>query len=127
MSKADERIFQDEIISALNMNGWRLGDPKKYNRELALYEEDLLGFVQESQPKMWAKYVKNYGDKADARLIQKVAEQLNKTNPNSTDKELRKYGTLGVLRKGIKDTPCEFKICQFKPEHELNPDTLGAL
>jgi len=30
-------------------NGWLLGKSENYNRELALYEEDLLGFVQDTQ------------------------------------------------------------------------------
>jgi len=30
-------------------NAWLLGKPENYNRELALYEEDLLGFVKETQ------------------------------------------------------------------------------
>ena len=125
MSKSDERTFQNEMIEALVANGWLLGESKNYNRELAVYEEDLLGYVKESQPKQWQKYEKTYGDKSEKRFIEKVASQLNKTNSNSTDKELRSYGTLGVLRKGIKDTPCDFNLCQFKPEHDLNPETLA--
>jgi len=124
MSKANERTFQDEIIDSLVANGWLLGDPQKYNRELALYEEDLIGFVKDSQPKMWEKYVKYNPIETEKRLISHVAKQLNKTNPNTTDKELRSFGTLGVLRKGIKDAAHNFSLCQFKPEHDLNPDTL---
>jgi type I restriction enzyme R subunit len=26
---------------------------------------------------------------------------------------------------GIKDRNAKFKLCQFKPEHDLNPDTLA--
>ena len=32
------------IIRQLVANGWLLGKPESYNRELALYEEDVLGF-----------------------------------------------------------------------------------
>ena len=49
MGKANELTFQNDIISQLKANGWLVGDPKNYNRELALYSEDLLGFVQETQ------------------------------------------------------------------------------
>jgi type I restriction enzyme R subunit len=34
------------------------------------------------------------------------------------------YGTLGVLRHGIKSHNARFSLCQFKPEHNLNPETL---
>ena len=37
----------------------------------------------------------------------------------------RTYGTLGVLRHGIKSHNARFSLCQFKPEHSLNPETLA--
>ena len=49
MDKANELTFQNEMIRQLLANGWLLGKPENYNRELALYEEDLLGFVKETQ------------------------------------------------------------------------------
>ena len=124
MSKADEKVFQNEIISDMLDNGWRLGEPGKYNRETALYEEDLLRFVKESQPKMWRKYEKTCQGNAEARLLRIVAEWLDRSKPNISDREMRRYGTLGVLRGGIRDTACEFTLCQAKPEHHLNPETL---
>ena len=47
--KANEFIFQNDMISQLVANGWLLGKPESYNRKLALYEEDVLGFVKETQ------------------------------------------------------------------------------
>ena len=49
MSKANELTFQNDIIRQLVVSGWLLGRPEGYNRELALYEEDVLGFVKETQ------------------------------------------------------------------------------
>ena len=54
--KAIEGVFQNDIINQMVANGWRLGSPTGYNRELALYEEDVLGFVQETQDEQWQKY-----------------------------------------------------------------------
>ena len=54
--KANELTFQNEMIDQLVENGWLLGKSEGYNRELALYEEDVLGFVQETQPKEWEKF-----------------------------------------------------------------------
>ena len=48
-NQATERVFQDDIIKQMLANGWLLGKPEKYNCELALYPEDLIGFVQQSQ------------------------------------------------------------------------------
>jgi len=122
--KANELTFQNNMIEDLLDNGWLLGTPGGYNRELALYEEDVLGFVQDTQPKEWAKFTRLYPSNTDAKFLERVATQLNKVDPNAADGTLRTFGTLGVLRHPIKDRGARFKLCQFEPEHDLNPDTL---
>ena len=54
--QATERVFQNDIIKQMLANGWQLGQPEKYNRELALYPEDLIGFVQQTQDAQWQKF-----------------------------------------------------------------------
>jgi len=122
--KTKELNFQNDIIKQMQANGWLLGEAKNYNRKLAIYEEDLIGFIKDTQPKEWQKYTKLYPNDTKKNLLERVAKQLNKVDPNATDTELRTFGTLGVLRKGIKDRSAKFSLCQFKPEHELNPDIL---
>ena len=122
--KANELTFQNDMIDQLVENGWLLGTPEGYNRELALYEEDVLGFVQDTQPKEWEKFTKLYPSNTDAKFLERVATQLNKADPNAADGTLRTFGTLGVLRHPIKDRGTLFSLCQFEPEHDLNPDTL---
>jgi len=80
--------------------------------------------VQETQPKEWQKFTKLYPSHAAAKFLERVASQLNKVDPNAADGTLRTFGTLGVLRHTIKDRGARFKLCQFEPEHDLNPDTL---
>jgi type I restriction enzyme R subunit len=58
MSKANEFTFQTDMINQLLANGWLLGKPDNYNRELALYSEDLLGFVKDTQETQWQKFCK---------------------------------------------------------------------
>jgi type I restriction enzyme R subunit len=54
--KANELSFQTDMIEDLVANGWVLGTPAGYNRALALDEEDVVGFVKDTQPKEWEKY-----------------------------------------------------------------------
>ncbi|MEJ8476657.1 type I restriction endonuclease subunit R [Roseibium algae] len=123
--KAREIIFQDEMIDQMVADGWLLGSPADYDRDLAMYPEDLVGFIKDTQDAEWQKHVKNYPNDPEGKLLERVAAQLNKADPNATGMQLRTFGTLGVLRHGVKDRNAKFKLCQFKPEHDLNPDTLA--
>ncbi|GAA6152848.1 type I restriction endonuclease subunit R [Pseudoteredinibacter isoporae] len=131
MGKASELIFQNDMIRQLVANGWLLGKPEGYNRELALYEEDVLGFVKETQDEQWQKFCglyppqENNKEYPEQKLLERVASQLNKADPNAANKEMRTFGTLGVLRHELRDRGTRFSLCQFKPEHDLNPDTLA--
>jgi type I restriction enzyme R subunit len=124
-SKANELPFQNDIIQHLVANGWLLGKSENYNRELALYPEDLLGFVQETQDAQWQKFCTLYPNNPEQKFLERVASQLNKSDPNAANKEMRTFGTLGVLRHPVRDRGTRFSLCQFKPEHDLNPETLA--
>ena len=123
--KAAEYVFQNDIIRQMLANGWQLGKPENYNRIFALYEEDVLGFIKDTQGPQWKKFCAIYPSNPEGKLLEKVASQLNKADPNAATDKLRTFGTLGVLRHEIKDRGARFSLCQFKPEHDLNPDTLA--
>ncbi len=59
------------------------------------------------------------------KYLERVASQLNKADPNASNKDMRTFGTLGVLRNELRDRGTRFSLCQFKPEHDLNLDTLA--
>ncbi|NOR69604.1 MAG: DEAD/DEAH box helicase, partial [Methylomarinum sp.] len=124
-SKSNESVFQNDMINQLLANGWLLGKPENYNRHLALYDEDVLGFVKETQEVQWQKFCTLYPNNPEQKFLERVATQLNKADPNAANKEMRTFGTLGVLRHEIRDRGTRFSLCQFKPEHDLNPDTLA--
>ena len=113
------------MLRHLVASGWLLGKPENYNRELALYPEDLLGFVKETQDEQWQKFYALYPTNPEQKFLERVANQLNKTDPNAANKDMRTFGTLGVLRHELKDRGTRFTLCQFKPEHDLNPATLA--
>lgn len=120
-----ERNFQNDVIAELLVDGWKLGSAEKYDRALALYPEDVLGFVQETQPEQWTKFCGLYPSNPERKFLERVAEQLDKADPNAADTTMRTFGTLGVLRHELRDRGTRFSLCQFKPEHDLNPDTLA--
>ena len=120
-----EAAFQQDIIDQMVAGGWKLGEPAKYDRKLALYTEDCLQYVKTTQAKTWENYEKLYPANPEQAFIAKIGSQLSKADPQASDKHLRTFGTLGVLRHEIRDKSASFKMCQFKPEHGLNPDTLA--
>ena len=110
MSKHKERQFQIEIVQHLTSHKWVEGDVSGYDRELALYPDDIINYIKTTQPQAYEKMHKREGSKTDAVLCKHVA------------KEMDKYGSLFYLRNDLKYIGSKFKLCQFKPELH-NPDT----
>jgi len=113
MSKHRERTFEDEVVEHLTAHGWLLGHSDGYDRELALYPEDVLGWLEETQPTELAKLGRLHNGDTGKVVLKRLAEVL--------DKE----GSLAVLRRGFKHVSARFEMCQFKPAQGLNPTTLA--
>ncbi|MCX7411710.1 MAG: type I restriction endonuclease [Planctomycetales bacterium] len=116
MSLHKEIDFETEICEHLAANGWLYseGDGAKYDRPRALFPDDLLAWVQATQPQAWDAIVKNHGTNAAETLLSRVRDQLNQR------------GTLDVLRHGIEMLGLKGKLplSQFKPALGINPDIL---
>lgn len=123
--KSAEIHFQNEILKHLVVNGWLRGKTENYNRELALYPEDLLGFVQESQDEQWQKFCALYPNNAEQKFLERVANQLNKTDPNAPAKDMRTFGTLGVLRHEIRDRGTRFFVVPVQTRTRFEPGYAG--
>ena len=107
--KHREVTFEQELVASLLSHGWQEGDPKRYDRALALYPDDLIGWLQQTQPQEWAKLAAFYHGDPSLHVLEYVAKLL--------DKE----GALALLRRGFKDGNARFQLCQFKPSHGFNP------
>lgn len=113
--KAKEKVFQNDILEQMLSSGWLLGESNKYNKELALYPEDVIAFAKATQPEQWDKLAQHYPETdrnptATANALLKLLER-----------ELKSEGTLWVLRNKLSDRGAKFNICSFKPDHDLNP------
>ncbi|MCD1278853.1 type I restriction endonuclease subunit R [Psychrobacter sp. CCUG 69069] len=120
-----ESAFQTDIVTQMQAQGWQVGHASDYQAETALYEQDVLDFVQTTQPKEWEKFCRTFPIDSERHFITALVKQLNKADEHSTDRASRTYGTLGVLRHGLKIRNARFDLCQFKPEHSLNPETMA--
>ena len=123
MAIHNEYVFENEICAELKSSGWLHSKTDSgYDRELALYPEDVFAWLEESQPEQFHKLVKStdsvaHQNKAKQVLLARLAKSLDA--PLSSG-----GGTLDVLRKGFKASPAKFEMCQFKPADGLNQETL---
>ena len=103
--KANELPFQNDMIAHLLANGWLLGKPENYNRELALYPEDLLGFVQETQDAQWQKFCALYPNNSEEKFLErtkKTADAVLMANAENSFKECKKEkDALEIFKKDL--------------------------
>ncbi|WP_201535246.1 type I restriction endonuclease subunit R [Psychrobacter ciconiae] len=120
-----ESVFQADIAKQMQEGGWQLGTACGFVTKTALYEADTLAFIKATQPDEWDKFCRVYPIDSEQQFIKALVKQLDKADINATDRASRTYGTLGVLRHGLKIRNARFSLCQFKPEHTLNPDIMA--
>jgi type I restriction enzyme R subunit len=117
MSLHREINFENEVCGHLAANGWLYaeGDAAKYDRARVLFPEDVLAWVQATQPKAWDAIVKNHGAQAAETLLQRLSDSLDQR------------GTLDVLRHGIEMLGLRGKLslAQFKPALAMNEEILA--
>ena len=109
----NEATFESEIVGHLTtIGGWLEGDPKNYDRKLALFPEDVIGWIRDTQPEEYKKVKSTQNGATDTIILQRLA------------KAIQEEGPLAVLRQGFKRVNARFSMCAFKPGHGLNPETL---
>lgn len=114
MSITTEDTFETAIEQALVQNGgYSIGDPNTYSKELGFFKDEILTFLQHSQPKKWEKISAIHGKDTENRVLQRLYKEL----------DLR--GALDVLRKGFVDYGVRFQMAFFRPASGLNPDAVA--
>lgn len=117
-----ESAFEAEICEHLAGHGWLYSPTDQgYDRELALFPDDVFGWLADTQPEQLAKRVKPglTGEalgKAQRGVLATLVKALG-ADPKVNG------GTLSVLRRGFKDLNAQFQMCQFRPNTSLNETT----
>jgi type I restriction enzyme R subunit len=110
-AKHSEGAFEETIErSLLTDGGYTKGSAAAFNRELALFPDEVVAFIQATQPETWSAFAKQHG----ASLATAVVEQLVK--------DLAKRGTVDVLRHGFKFYGKKLEAAYFRPAPALNPE-----
>jgi type I restriction enzyme R subunit len=91
--------------------GYRKRKPEDYDRTLCLLPRDVVDFVLATQPKEWKKLEQHYGTAVREQFLKRLASEIGRR------------GALDVLRSGIKDSGCKFRLAYFRPASGLNEET----
>ena len=112
-----EKGFEEQIEEHLHtVHGYRQRHGRKqknnaqYDLKYALDPDLLLEFITSTQPEEWARLEQQHG----TQVVPKFLSRL--------DSQIRRHGTLHVLRNGIKDYGCFFDLAYFQPATTLNPE-----
>ena len=91
--------------------GYRRRKPEDYDRALCLLPRDVVDFVLATQPKEWKKLEQHHGPQVRDQFLKRLAA------------EIERRGALDVLRNGLKDSGCKFRLAYFRPASDLNEET----
>ncbi|MGW5339182.1 type I restriction endonuclease subunit R [Rhodococcus pyridinivorans] len=122
MAQHHESVFESELCEHLAAHGWLYSPTDAgYDRELALFPEDVFAWLADTQPEQLAKRVKPdltgaAREKAQRGVLTTLVKALD-ADPKANG------GTLSVLRRGFKDLNAQFSMCQFRPNTSLNATT----
>ena len=98
--------FGDEPLPG----GYLRRRPEDYDRGLCLIPADVVDFLLATQPKVWEKLKQHHGADVKPRFLGRLS------------REIARRGALDVLRNGVKDSGCKFRLAYFRPSSGLNEE-----
>lgn len=109
-----EKHFEAHIVQKLREQGWLVGTSAGYDVEHALYPEDLVAWIQETQEDKWNRLVAANGTKATDVLMARLA------------KALEERGTIHTLRRGFAIAGCgQIDVSEAAPEDKRNESVVA--
>ena len=90
--------------------GYHRRSPEDYDRSLCLIPADVVDFLLATQPREWEKLKQHHGADVKPRFLGRLS------------REIGRRGALDVLRNGVKDSGCKFRLAYFRPASGLNEE-----
>ena len=109
MAQTTEKAFETYVMQMLAAKGWQLGSASAWDKELALFPDQVTAFIADTQPELWADMRTLHADQLETMLVRELAIK----------------GSLNVFRHGFKFYGKIFRMAFFKPAHGLNPEMLA--
>ena len=112
MAGHTEHAFESAIKHGLiTGDRYQTRAPDAFDPATALFPDDVIGFIRDSQPARWGQLEAMLKDRTAGMVI------------DSLTKELASKGALGVLRHGFKCYGKELRLAWFQPNSGMNPES----
>lgn len=105
-----ESAFETVIETHLLGKGYQQIAESNYDKDRAIFPQTILTFIQQTQPKEWAKLEALHGDKTGEQVLNDLCSWMDK------------HGALTTIRHGFKCYGRKLQIAYFKAAHSLNPE-----
>ena len=103
--------LERHIVEQLAASGWQVGTSSAYDKARALYPEDVLTWLQRSQPAAWDRLTRMHAASTPTAVLDRLAKTL----------EAKDGGTVTVLRDGFAIAGGgTLKMSEGLPEDERN-------
>lgn len=110
MSRTNEFAFESVIEQHLLANGYVSVPREHFDRERAIFPQEVLDFIQTTQPKEWARLEALLGEKTGEQVLTDLCKWMDMN------------GSLATLRHGFKCYGRTLRVAYFKAAHNLNPE-----
>lgn len=105
-----EAAFETVIEHHLLGHGYVAVSRDGFDRERAIFPSEVLDFIEDTQPKEWAKLEALHGPKTGEQILTDLCRWMDAN------------GSLATLRHGFKCYGRTLFVAYFKAAHELNPE-----
>ena len=112
MSTYTEQRFEEHIEHHLNQSGYWSLQSADYDKSLCLIPDEVLQFIQDTQPKEYLKLKSQSDGEIPLKLLNRIS------------REIEHRGVVDVLQKGVKDRGCHFHLTYFRPASGMNREHL---
>jgi type I restriction enzyme R subunit len=109
-NKLSEFRFEEWIEKSLIKNGYTNRKNTEYDKDLCLIQEDLIGFIKETQPQEYQKLYNQFEGSTDTQICKTITDNISK------------WGIVQTLRKGISTRGSSFDLVYFEPRSGMNEE-----
>jgi len=110
MKRTSEAAFEIAIEAVLLNHGYARVGAQGFDRERAIFPDEVLAFIRATQGTVWDKLEALHGEQTGARVLESLCKWLDT------------HGALATLRHGFKCFGRTLRVAFFRPAHGLNPE-----